>query len=113
MTYNKKIKIFKSTDVQDEVGNTDCVWDLVFCGWASVNTTGGRRYYEAAQTNQQNDVTFTIRYCQSASTVRCKCCNEDPDYRIFYNNRYYTVKHVDDYMESHRQLVFITEEVRK
>ena len=88
MTYNKKIRILKSTDVQDEVGNTDCVWNEVFCGWASVNCTGGRRYYEAAQTNQQNDMTFTIRYCQSASTVRCKCSNEDPDYRIYYNNRY-------------------------
>ena len=113
MTYNKKIRILKSTDVQDEVGNTDCVWNEVFCGWASFNCTGGRRYYEAAQTNQQNDMTFTIRYCQSASTVRCKCSNEDPDYRIYYNNRYYTVKHVDDYMESHRQLVFTAEEVRK
>ena len=58
MTYNKKIRILKSTDVQDEVGNTDCVWNEVFCGWASVNCTGGRRYYEAAQTNQQNDNTY-------------------------------------------------------
>lgn len=113
MTYNKKIKILQSTDVQDEVGNTDCMWTEIFHGWASVNYIGGRKYYEAAQTNTQNDVIFTVRYSKSVSTVRCKCCDEDPDYRIMYNGRFYAVKHVDDYMDSHRELVFRTEEVRK
>ncbi|MCQ2464686.1 MAG: phage head closure protein [Oscillospiraceae bacterium] len=112
MTYNKKIRILQSTDVQDEIGNTDCVWTEIFHGWASVNNTGGRKYYDAAQTNSQNDVIFTIRYCRSASSVKCKCCDSDPDYRIAYNGRMYAVKHVDDFMESHRELVFRTEEVR-
>lgn len=112
VTYNKKIRILQSTDVQDEIGNTDCVWTEIFHGWASVNNTGGRKYYDAAQTNSQNDVIFTIRYCRSASSVKCKCCDSDPDYRISYNGRMYAVKHVDDFMESHRELVFRTEEVR-
>lgn len=112
VTYNKKIRILQSTDVQDEIGNTDCVWTEIFHGWASVNNTGGRKYYDAAQTNSQNDVVFTIRYCRSASSVKCKCCDSDPDYRIAYNGRMYAVKHIDDFMESHRELVFRTEEVR-
>lgn len=112
MTYNKKIRILQSTDVQDEIGNTDCVWREVFHGWASVNGVGGRKYYDAAMTNTQNDMIFTVRYCKAVSSVKCKCCDSDPDYRIAYNGRFYAVKHVDDYMESHRELVFRAEEVR-
>lgn len=113
MTYKKKIAVMQSMDVQDEVGNVDCVWSEIYHGWASVNGIGGRKYYEAAHTNTQNEMLFTVRWCKSLSNVRCTCSDDDPEFMISYNNRNYAVTHVDDFMESHRTLVFHAEEVRK
>lgn len=105
MTYDKKIVILQSTDVQDSVGNIDCVWTPIHVCWASVNSTGGRRFYEAAQTNTQNYMTFTIRYCKAASSITVD------NTHIAYNGRMFAVKHVDDFFERHRELVIKAEEV--
>ena len=109
--YNKKIRIYRSTEQQDRIGNTEIVWSEIFHGWASVNCTGGDKYYAAAQTNTQNHMFFTIRYCKAVGEMRI-LSDTEPEYRIQYNNRMYEVKHIDDYMESHRELRIRAEEVR-
>lgn len=109
MTYNKKIRILQSTETQDEVGNVICGWTEIFNGWASIDGAGGRRYYKAAQTNTQYEKIFTIRYNKTVSGISIS--PENPDYRIEYCGKLYTVKHIDDAYESHRELVLRAEEV--
>lgn len=109
MTYDKKIRIFESTETKDSVGNITAAWTEIFNGWASISGAGGRRYYEAAQTNTQYEKVFTIRYNKTVSGISLN--PENPDYQIEYNNKRYTVKHMDDPDEKHRELVLRAEEV--
>lgn len=105
MTYNKKIDILQSQDIIDDVGNIDCMWALLHRCWASINGTGGRRFYEAAQTNTQDYVTFRVRYSKKLSDIRAD------NTRIAYNGKIYNIKHINDYFEQHRELEIHAEEV--
>lgn len=110
MTYNKKIIVLQKQDVTDEIGNSDAVWFTIYKGWASVNCIGGNMYYEAAQTNSQNDMIFKTRFCKALSVVKYN--ENDPTYRIEYNGKMFEITHVDDFMERHLELVFRAKEVR-
>lgn len=99
MAYNKKIEIQYYTEEQDDIGNDIPVWTTLFRPWAEVNCTGGKEYYAAAQVNSENDMLFKIRY---SSCMEGKLPSE---LRIVYKGLIYDVKHIDDFMEQHRELV--------
>lgn len=103
MTYNKKIIFQVFTEKSDKIGWQSPEWTDFFTAWASVNGTGGREYYSASQVNSQNDVLFKVRYSRKIAGFLTS------EIRIFYNGIIYDVKHIDDYQEQHRQLIFRTE----
>jgi len=104
MAYNKKIEIQYLTEEQDDIGNDISQWTALFRPWAEVSGTGGREYYAAAQVNSENDMQFRIRY---SSCMEGKLSSE---LRIVYKGLIYDVKHIDDVMEQHRELVIRAEQ---
>ena len=105
MAYTKKIEIQALSETVDDIGQRIPEWKTVFNPWASANCVGGREYYQAAQTNSENDMIFKIRYSKKVSD--CKTS----EIRIIYNGKTYNVKHIDDYMQQHRELVIRATEI--
>lgn len=104
MIYNRKITFQVLTEKTDEIGNDVQEWTDFFTAWANVNGVGGREYYSASQVNSQNDVVFRIRYSKKIAGFHTS------EVRISYNGKIYDIKHIEDYQEQHRELVFRTEE---
>lgn len=105
MAYTHKISFQVLAEKSDEIGSQSQEWTEVFTAWAKVNGIGGREYYNARQTNSENDMIFKVRYSRKIADYLTS------EIRIVYNGRYFDVKHVDDYMEQHRELVFRTQEL--
>lgn len=104
MAYTHKIEFQILAEMTDKIGNQISEWVTIFTAWASVNSIGGREYYNARQTNSENDVTFKVRYSRKIANYLTS------EIRIVYNGKIFDVKHIDDYMEQHRELVFRTEQ---
>lgn len=107
MAYTKKIEIQAMLETTDEIGQKIQEWKTIFHPWASVNGTGGREYYKAAQVNSENDMIFRIRYSKKIADYLTS------EMRIVYNNKIYNVKHIEDFNERHMELVFRTEQLNK
>ena len=107
MAYTKKIEIQEYTETTDEIGNSISEWTTLFKPWAEVNCVGGKEYYAAAEVNSENDMTFKIRYSKKLSD---KLTSE---IRIVYNSKIYDVKHIEDHMEQHRQLIIRAKELNR
>ncbi|MCM1133575.1 MAG: phage head closure protein [Ruminococcus flavefaciens] len=105
MAYTHKIAFQILAEITDEIGNQIPEWTTVFTAWANINGVGGREYYSARQTNSENDMIFRVRYSRKIADYLTS------EIRIVYGNRIFDVKHVDDYMELHRELVFRTQEL--
>jgi SPP1 family predicted phage head-tail adaptor len=97
MAYNKKIELQRL--VGDGDGSQLPSYEPIGTFWASVNCIGGREYYAAVQYQAENDMIFKVRYCSKLADIKPITT------RILYNNKIYDIKHVDDYMEQHRELV--------
>ncbi|MBQ8297350.1 MAG: phage head closure protein [Ruminococcus sp.] len=105
MAYTHKIEIQRLTKTTDEILQHIPVWETIFRPWAYVNCVGGKEYYKAAQTNSQHDMIFKIRYSRKVSGYLTS------EIRILYDGGIYDVKHIDDYMQQHRELVIRAERV--
>lgn len=90
MAYTKKIEIQYYTEMQDTIGNDSQKWETLYTPWAKIEENAtGKEFYEAAQTNSENDVIFKVRYSRM---LEGKLTSE---LRIKYKNAYYDVKHMD------------------
>lgn len=107
MAYNKKIEIQYYSEAADNIGNQKKTWQTLFNPWAEINCTGGREYYAAAQVNSENDMIFKIRY---SKIMEGKLTSE---LRIIYKENTYNIKHIDDFMEQHREFVIRAEQLNK
>lgn len=107
MTYSKKITFQVLTEKVDEISSQIPEWTTVFTAWASVSSIGGREYYSARQTNSENDMIFRVRYSRKIAGYLTS------EIRIVYNGKIFDVKHIDDYMEQHRELVFRTQQLNR
>lgn len=107
MAYTHKIEFQLLSVDSDEIGNQTEEWTTIFRTWASVNGIGGREYYNARQTNSENDVTFKVRYSRKIADYLTS------EIRIIYNGKIFDVKHIDDYMEQHKELAFRTQQLNR
>lgn len=90
MAYTKKIEIQQYTESQDAIGNIDQAWTALYSPWAKIEENAtGKEYYDAAQTNSENDVIFKVRYSR---LLEDKLTSQ---LRVKYKNAYYDVKHMD------------------
>ena len=60
--------------------------------------TTGKEYYEAAQINAENDITFKMLYSRKIHEMK------PSEIRIIYNGKAYDVKRITDYREQRRTL---------
>lgn len=98
--YTKRIEIQRRTAVLDDsIGNEAETWETVLSAWASALCTTGKEYYEAAQVNAENDVTFRLRYSAAIHALHTA------EVRVLYAGKTYNVKQITDYREQHRELV--------
>lgn len=100
MAYTKKIEIQVLAEVTDEIGQRIPGWETIFRPWASISSTIGKEYYEAAQVNSEDDKVFKVRYSRKIAGYLTS------QIRIVYAGEVYDVKSVGDYQEQHRELVF-------
>ena len=98
MTYNRKITIQSLAYAPDGIGQQVGTWSNLITVWAAVNCIGGKEYYAAAQSNSENDMIFKIRYCAAIANIT------PTNARIVYDGKTYNIKHIDDYMQQHRDL---------
>lgn len=95
---HERIKIQKSTAVNDENGNHVAVWKDYYKCFAYVNNLSGREYWEAAETNSQDEVTFIIRYCKKAAQL------SSDHYRVIFRGRIYNITFIDNVQYGDRTL---------
>lgn len=101
MAYTKRIEIQALVESSDKIiGNHIAGWETIFRPWANISSTIGKEYYAAAQINSENDKIFKVRYSRKIAGYLTS------EIRIFYNGEVYDVKHIGDYQEQHRELVF-------
>ena len=103
--YTKRIEIQTLTTAADKYGNDTEAWTTLLTPWASAVCTTGKEYYEAAQVNAENDMTFKMRYIRAVHQLHTS------EVRIIYNGRTYNVKQITDYREQHKELVIRAEEI--
>lgn len=103
--YTKKIAIQTYTSTFDKYGNEKAEWTTILTPWANAVCTTGKEYYEAAQVNAENDLTFRMRYVRSIHQLHTA------EVRILYNGRTYNVKQITDYREQHKELVIRAAEI--
>jgi SPP1 family predicted phage head-tail adaptor len=76
-------------------------WIDVKTAWAMIKTLQGREYYEAATTQNENNVRFVIRYTTGIN----------PDMRINYKERTFEILSVINDDELNKTLTIIAKEV--
>ena len=102
---NSRITIQKSTSVCDEVGNYTLQWSDYFSCYATVsNGNGGET--EKTVISENESLSFTVRYCKKAADVNTT------QYRIFFNDKVYNIKSIDNMGFKKKSLKFRGERER-
>lgn len=96
--YTKRIEIQQFIEGTDAIGNCIEEWKTVMKAWCSAVVTTGKEYYEAAQVNAENDITFRLLYSRKIHEMK------PSDTRIIYNGRTYDVKRITDFREQRKTL---------
>lgn len=96
---DRRIIIHKRTESDDEIGNQINVWTDFHKCWASVNGVSGREYWQARQQNEEQIVSFKIRYCHKLSELNSY------DYRILYNGETYNIQYIDNLFQADSLLI--------
>lgn len=97
-TFSKRIEIQQLVTATDSIGNQPKEWKTVVKPWCSAVITTGKEYYEAAQINAENDITFKMLYSRKIHEMK------PSEIRIIYNGKAYDIKRITDYREQRRTL---------
>ena len=95
--FSEKITIQKNATVVDAIGNHTNGWEDYFSCHATVSGTSGQKD-AAAQTLEDADVAFSVRYCEKTSVV------DAVGYRIIFRRGIYDIVAVD-YMNFKKKLL--------
>ena len=85
---NQRILIQKGNTQTDDVGNVLRQWQDFYSCFASIKTTGGKER-QKGDTEEQQTVSFTVRFCKKLSELSAV------DYRIMFRGRNYNIVQVD------------------
>lgn len=103
---NCRIIIQKSASVCDEVGNYTLEWSDYFSCYATIsNGTSGET--EKAVVTENENLSFTVRYCKKAADINAT------QYRIFFNDKAYNIKSIDNMGFKKKSLKFRGERERE
>ena len=85
-----RITLQKNETVVDAYGNHTNTWTDYFTCWATASSQTGQEEENAAATNEEDRMDFTVRYSsETAAVVSTK-------FRIVFMDRIYDIDHVDD-----------------
>ena len=85
-----RITLQKNETVVDAYGNHTNTWTDYFTCWATASSQTGQEEENAATTNEEDRMDFTVRYSsETAAVVSTK-------FRIILMDRIYDIDHVDD-----------------
>lgn len=96
---DKRIVIQVNSDQEDKIGNQATMWTDFHKCWARVIGISDKEYWQARQQNEEQIVSFKIRYCRKLSGLN------DYDYRILYNGETYNIKHIDNLFRADSLLI--------
>lgn len=85
-----RITLQKNETVVDTYGNHTNTWTDYFTCWATASAQTGQETDEAATTNEEDRMDFTVRYSSETATV------VSTKFRIILMDRIYDIDHVDD-----------------
>lgn len=85
---NQRIQIQKGVPKTDEVGNVFREWQDFYSCFSSVKTKGGKER-QKGDTEEQQSVSFTVRFCKKLSELSAV------DYRIVFHGKTYNIIQVD------------------
>lgn len=89
--YRQTIQIMKRTGyTTDEIGNQIPATEPFLKIHAYVNNLSGKEYWEAAQTQSENTVVFTVRHCRTLQDVNTR------EYFILWQGREYNITSLDN-----------------
>ncbi|NCC16954.1 MAG: head-tail adaptor protein [Clostridia bacterium] len=86
---NVRIVFQKSTSVSDEIGNYTLQWSDHFSCYATISNGNGGEIEKAAVTENES-LSFTVRYYKKVADVNTT------QYRIFFNDKAYNIKAIDN-----------------
>ncbi len=94
----ERIIIQKSTAGNDKHGNRILAWEDYYRCYAYVNGLSGNEYWAAAQTNSQDEIVFSVRYCRKLSVL------DSEHYRIIFRDKIYNISFVDNVQYRNKML---------
>lgn len=96
---DKRIIIQIRSGKEDEIGNQTSAWADFHKCWANVSGVSGKEYWQARQQNEEQIVSFRIRYCRKLSGLNTY------DYRILYNGETYNIQYSDNLFRADSLLI--------
>lgn len=67
--------------------------------WARVNGISGKEYWQVRQQNEEQIISFRIRYCRKLSELNSF------DYRILYRGDTYNIQYIDNLLQADSLLI--------
>ena len=104
---NVKITVEKNEVVVDEIGNRRNTWREYYSCFATVCGEGGREISVAGVIVDDSDISFSIRYCKTASFIN------NTEYRIVFNGEIYNILSVDHMNYKKKSLKLRCQKVRR
>jgi len=94
--FDKRITIERQRDFVDEHKITKNRWEPIKTCWACANKLWGKEYWNAKEYNQENCITFIIRYSSIADV-------SEKD-RIIWGSKVFNIIDVDDVEFKHEYI---------
>lgn len=104
---NTKITFQKKTITTDEIGNHVSAWEDFYSCFATISGEGGGESFDAAQTNDHADASFTVRYCRKSVAV------DTLSYRLKCGDEIYDIIAIDHMSNKKKALKFRCQKVRR
>ena len=96
--FNKLVHIQKLDQETEE-------WNDYFITHANVNKSSGKEYFNANTNISSSTFNFSIRY---SPYLRELMFNTD-EYRLIYDDKYFDIKNVDNFMLKNNELIIVGE----
>lgn len=100
---NKKVQIQRLTNLKNEYGEFEEVWQDLKEVWAEVKPLTGRSFFSAQQLNSEITHSVIIRYIE----------NIKPSMRVMYKERVFEILYIMDFNEENKALQLMCKELVK
>lgn len=88
--YREPVTIEKSDFAEDDIGNQIPIWNEYYKGYAYMNNLSGSEYWEAAQTQAEKTIMFTMRYHPLLGAMDTKM------YRLIHRGNEFNIVSIDN-----------------